>query len=85
MDILVAWDGDEPAGIVHTRGTRLGPVAAFVPGAGLGRRLTLAALARMHARGATRATFMIATADVEGFYARLGFTVLRRFERLRRS
>ena len=87
VDVFVAWSGDDPVGFVHGRGARFGPLGVLAParGAGLGGQLTRMALARMRMRGLGRAYFLIATADVEAFYTRLGFTVLRRFERLRRA
>ena len=83
-DTLVAWDGGTPAGVVHYSGARFGPlaVAERARGQGLGRRLTLAALVLMRDRGLARAYFLIADAQAERFYSRLGFTVQRRFARL---
>lgn len=83
-DILVAWDGGVPVGVVHHNGARFGPlaVAERARGRGLGTRLTQAALAGMRDQGLGRAHFLIADAPAERFYGHLGFTVLRRFERL---
>ena len=83
-EILVAWDGTAPIGVVHYSGPRFGPLAVSeqARGRGVGTELTLAALAAMRDQGVARAYFLIADARAERFYSRLGFTVQRRFDRL---
>ena len=83
-DILVAWDGTAPIGVVHYSGARFGPLAVSeqARGRGVGTGLTLAALAAMRDQGLARAYFLIADARAERFYSRLGFTAQRRFDRL---
>jgi GNAT superfamily N-acetyltransferase len=74
-------------GVVHYRDRRFGPLAVGPAhrGRGIGAALTLAALAEMARAGLDRAYFLVGREDVQPFYARLGFTVLRRFTRLRRA
>lgn len=84
--VLCVFEDGAPIGTVHYRADRFGPLAvgARARGRGLGARLTLAALAHMKATGFRSAYFLVAAPDVQPFYARLGFTVLRRFTRLTR-
>lgn len=82
--VICHFEDGVPAGVVHYRANRFGPLAvsARLRGRGIGEALTRAALAGMRAQGFGDAHFMIGAVDVQGFYARLGFRVLRRFTRL---
>lgn len=85
--VLCAFDGDVPVGCVHYRADRFGPLAVS-PGAegrGLGAALTRAALSAMRNAGYAQAYCLVARPEVQPFYIRLGFRVLRRFTELRRS
>jgi predicted N-acetyltransferase YhbS len=84
-DILCWWEGGRPLGVVHFRERRFGPLAVdeTARGRGIGAALTLAALAAMRRAGLADAYFLVGAADVQPFYARLGFRVLREFSRMR--
>lgn len=84
-EVLCHFHDGRPAGVVHYRGDRFGPLAVgpALRGQGVGALLTRAALARMAASGSRRAFFLVAVPAVQPFYAGLGFSVLRRFTRLR--
>jgi ribosomal protein S18 acetylase RimI-like enzyme len=86
-DTLGWFEGGRLLGVVHYRDRRFGPLAVGPAhrGRGIGAALTLAALAEMRRAGLDRAYFLVGRDDVQRFYARLGFTVLRRFTRLRRA
>ncbi len=83
-ETFCAFDGDRIIGTVHYRSTRFGPLAvgAAARGRGLGAALTVEALRAMRAAGMPHAGFRIGRPDVQPFYAKLGFTVLRRFRQL---
>ncbi len=82
--VLCHWEHGLPVGAVHYRGNRFGPlaVASRLRGRGVGAELTRAALAEIRRHGFADAYFLVARPEVEPFYARLGFRVLRRFTRL---
>lgn len=84
MDILCWWEGGRPLGVVHYRGNRFGPLAVgeAARGRGIGAALTLAGLAAMKAAGCADAYFLVGREEVQPFYARLGFSVLRRFTKM---
>ena len=84
-EVICWWEAGKPIGAVHFRDNRFGPLAVgeAARGRGIGKALTLTAIDRILFTGYRSAYFMMATAAVEPFYAKLGFTVLRRFSRLR--
>jgi len=83
-EILAWWEKGKPLGVAHFRGNRFGPLAVgeAVRGKGIGAALTLATLAAMKAAGFADAYFLVGREEVQPFYTRLGFAVLRRFEKL---
>jgi GNAT superfamily N-acetyltransferase len=83
--VLGWWEGDRPLGVAHYRGNRFGPlaVAEEARGRGIGAAMTLAALSALREAGYADAHFLVGREGVQPFYARLGFTVLRRFRKLR--
>jgi len=83
-EILAWWEDGKPLGVAHFRGHRFGPlaVAEAARGHGIGAALTLATLAAMKSSGFADAYFLVGREEVQPFYTRLGFTVLRRFEKL---
>jgi GNAT superfamily N-acetyltransferase len=84
--ILGYWQQGIPLGFCHFRGSRFGPLAVSptARGRGIGAALTLATLAAMRQAGLSEAYFLVGRPEVQPFYTRLGFTVLRRFSQLRR-
>jgi ribosomal protein S18 acetylase RimI-like enzyme len=84
-DVLCWWEEGRPLGVVHFRGNRFGPLAVgeTARGRGIGAALTLAALAAMRRAGISDAYFLIGRPEVQPFYRRLGFRVLREFSRMR--
>jgi len=83
-EILAWWENGKPLSVAHFRGNRFGPLAVgeAARGRGIGAALTLATLAAMKAAGFADAYFLVGREDVQPFYAKLGFAVLRRFEKL---
>ncbi|MDR3471314.1 MAG: GNAT family N-acetyltransferase [Devosia sp.] len=83
-EILGWWEDDRVLGLSHYRGNRFGPLAVGpkARGRGLGVALTQATLAAMRRAGLADAYFLVGREDVQPFYARLGFSVLRRFTKL---
>jgi GNAT superfamily N-acetyltransferase len=86
-DILGWWEGNVPLGFCHFRANRFGPLAIdpAARGRGVGAALTLATLEAMRQAGLADAFFLVGRAEVQPFYARLGFTIRRRFLRMRRQ
>jgi ribosomal protein S18 acetylase RimI-like enzyme len=85
--ILCWWENGRPLGVVHYRADRFGPLAVgeAARGRGIGAALTLAGLAAIKAAGCHDAYFLVGRKEVQPFYERLGFSVLRRFTKLRLS
>jgi ribosomal protein S18 acetylase RimI-like enzyme len=84
-EIICWWENGRPVGAIHFRGNRFGPLAVGRDARrrGIGAELSLAAIDCMRRLGCRGIHFLSAAADVEPFYAKLGFRVLRRFTRLR--